>query len=227
MDTVARNWESQLNDDLQHDALTDEGLAQRVKQGCRDSFALLDRRIRPRLIHLLSIRLANHTDAEDVAQQTMLRVFEKIQQYDDRRRFRSWVFTIAMRLAIDYQRGQRDQPIRPEDSLMQIVDPSPRPDQQAVATEERNGLWTLVGRVLRPEQHTALWLFYGEQQSAAEIAATMQRSVIAVRVSLYRARKALLPHLEDYADLADVDGVADDSTNGCPAAPQIAEGVQL
>ncbi len=109
---------------------------------------------------------------------------------------------------------------------MQIVDPSPQPDQQAVATEERNELWTLVGRVLRPEQHTALWLFYGEQQSVAEIAATMQRSVIAVRVSLYRARKALLPHLEDYADLADVDGVADESTNGCPAAPQIAEGVQ-
>ena len=204
----------------------EERLAQRVQKGCRDSFDELDRRLRPRLIHLLNIRLANRADAEDVAQQTLLRVFERIEQYDACRQFRPWVFTIAMRLAIDHQRRRRDKPLRPEDGLSQIVDPSPSPDDQVAASEDRDELWTLVGRVLRPEQHTVLWLFYGEQQSVAEIAQAMRRTQIAVRVSLFRARKALLPHLKDYTESAGTDRATSISNIGCGAVPQFAEGVE-
>lgn len=179
------------------DSLSEEELARRVQGGCAVSFEELDRRFRPRLEHLLTHRLGNFGDAEEVAQLTLLRVFEKIAAYNPARRLSPWVFTIAFRLATDHLRREKKTAEHGTDQVKLLVDPGQGPDQQLAEREARHDLWSLAKRVLETEQWTALWLFYAEQHSVREVAQAMGRTSVSVRVLLYRARKALLPYLED------------------------------
>lgn len=175
---------------------TDEQLAERVQSGCAESFAELDRRLRPRLLHVLTRRLPTREDAEDVVQQTLLRVFEKIGLYDIRQRLSPWVFTIAVRLAAQQTR-RKNLPMGQEaERQLELIDDTAAPDEQASRREERDNLWTLADRVLKTEQWTALWLFYGEEQSLKEVAQSLGRTKTSVSVLLFRARKMLLPHLK-------------------------------
>jgi RNA polymerase sigma-70 factor (ECF subfamily) len=179
--------------------LSDEQLAERVQTGCAESFAELDRRFRPRLLHVLLRRLSTREDAEDVVQQTLFRVFEKIHLYDPRQRLSPWVFTIGLRLAA--QHGRRKQlPVNQEtDRPLDLTCPTLGPEQQLSRREERDSLWEVADRVLKPEQWTALWLFYGEEQSIKEVAQSLGRTKTSVSVLLFRARRTLLPHLKQFA----------------------------
>jgi RNA polymerase sigma-70 factor (ECF subfamily) len=86
--------------------VSDETLAARVQGGCVRSYEQLDRRYRVRLIHLLRRRVGREADAEDLAQITLWTAYEKIGRYDPSRRFSTWLFTIAVRKAIDHGRSQ-------------------------------------------------------------------------------------------------------------------------
>ncbi|TWU30363.1 RNA polymerase sigma factor [Bythopirellula polymerisocia] len=175
----------------------DAELARRLQAGCESSFAELDRRFRRRLLFVLTKRLPRREDAEDVVQKTMLRVFQKIHLFDTNQRLSPWVFTIAMRLSVEH--GRRKQlPSSPESAApLEIADESTPPEKRLDDREERDRLWSLAGRVLKPEQWTALWLHYGEELSIAEVAQTLGKTKTAIKVLLFRARKALLPHLQE------------------------------
>lgn len=175
---------------------SDEQLALQVQGGCQASFAELDRRCRDRVLHLVWRRLGHRHDAEDVAQQAMWRAYDRIGQFDARRRFRSWLFAIALNLATDHQRSAVSRRKGLHEPLRDLVDS--RHDAATIVAdgEQRAELWNLADRVLPAEQRTALWLHYREGMSPREIAEATGRSAVGVRVMLFRARKALLPHLE-------------------------------
>ena len=192
---------------------SDEQLAVRVQEGCAASFAVLDHRLRPRLLHVLSRRLSTREDAEDVVQQTLLRVFEKIHLYDPRQRLSPWIFTIALRLAAQYVR-RKQIPVTPEsDDGHEFVDHARLPEDQAISHEERDQLWTLADKVLKPEQWTALWLFYGEEQSIKEVAQSLGRTKTSVSVLLFRARRTLLPHLRKLTHAMDSSAESESQTS--------------
>lgn len=174
---------------------SDEQLAARVQQGCAASFTALDERLRPRLLHVLSRRLPTREDAEDVVQQTLLRVFEKIHLYDPQQRLSPWVFTIGLRLAAQHMR-RKIIPVCHENEYQDFPDRGSSPEHEVTSREERDQLWALADRLLSPEQWTALWLFYGEEQSVREIAQSLGRTKTSVSVLLFRARRTLMPHLK-------------------------------
>ena len=178
-------------------AASEEDLACRVQDGCADSFDELAKRIQPRLMFVLRKRLGHQYDAEDVAQRTLLRVFEKIQQYDSRQKFSPWLFTIAIRLATDHQR-KKTLPTTANDPSLSVIDSQPTPAQQVATQEKHDDLWAVAQRVLKTDQWTALWLLYGEGQTVSEVATSLNRSAVSVRVLLHRARKKLTPHLAQY-----------------------------
>lgn len=178
-------------------AASEEDLACRVQDGCADSFTELANRLQPRLMFVLRRRLGHEADAEDVAQRTLLRVFEKIKQYDPTQRFSPWLFTIAIRLATDHQR-KKTLPTTANDPSLSVIDSQPSPAQQVVAQENNDDMWAVAQRVLKTDQWTALWLLYGEGQTVNEVATSLNRSTVSVRVLLHRARKKLTPHLAQF-----------------------------
>ncbi len=187
------NDKSQTNTD-QLDTLSEEALARRVQVGCVRSYEELDRRLRPRLVYLLHKRTGSREDAEDLAQQALMRAYQKIDRYDPKRCFRSWLFTIAVRLAIDLHRKRGIQTTG--EGIERAVDTRPGPAEQASRVDGQRRLWALADRVLDPTQRTALWLHYGEELKAREIAKTLGITAVHVRVLLYRARRILMTHLD-------------------------------
>jgi RNA polymerase sigma-70 factor (ECF subfamily) len=173
-------------------SLSEEDLAVRVQGGCAESYAELDRRLRPRLCQALKLRLGNGTDAEDVAQLSLMKAYKNIDRFDPERRFSPWMFTIALRLANDFQQRRRLQPTTLEENLLDAIAAAPEPAEPGSGGHD---IWQIARETLSREQAAALWLFYGEDQSVKDIARGLGRTVVSVRVMLYRARKKLLPRL--------------------------------
>jgi RNA polymerase sigma-70 factor (ECF subfamily) len=76
----------------------------RLRRGDLDALQVLLPRYQVRLYRFLLRLVRERAAAEDLFQQTWIRVMEKIHQYDERRRFDSWLLSVAHNLAIDYLR---------------------------------------------------------------------------------------------------------------------------
>ncbi len=79
----------------------------RMRRGDPDAIAAMISRYQHRLYRYLLRLVREPAAADDLFQQTWLRVMEKIGRYDARRNFESWLFSVAHNLAIDFWRGKR------------------------------------------------------------------------------------------------------------------------
>jgi RNA polymerase sigma-70 factor (ECF subfamily) len=79
----------------------------RMRRGDPDALAAMISRYQHRLYRYLLRLVREPAAADDLFQQTWLRVMEKIGRYDARRNFESWLFSVAHNLAVDAWRGQR------------------------------------------------------------------------------------------------------------------------
>jgi RNA polymerase sigma-70 factor, ECF subfamily len=161
-----------------------EELAVRARDGSRGSFDELVVRYRPRLVAFLARRLADAADAEDVAQETFVRVYDHLDRYDPTRPFSTWLFAIGKNVAANHaiartRRDAHEQDSRPIDGA---------PDDASAAGD----LWQRAAAVLRPDTYRILWLCYAQGLTVGEIATELGRSSVAIKVMLFRARRRLL-----------------------------------
>src|SRR3982074_1792136 len=86
---------------------TDEELLAAYQQGDPRSFEDLLRRHRAPLFTFLLRMLGDRERAEDLAQETFLRIVKGAQAWEHRARFQTWLFTIARNLCVDAARRER------------------------------------------------------------------------------------------------------------------------
>jgi RNA polymerase sigma-70 factor (ECF subfamily) len=184
---------------------TDESLMSRFQSGDEEAFQILFARYAARLVNFAYRSLGARQEAEDVAQETLVRVHRARERFDPSRPFRPWVFSIAARLASNRRRDIRrrgEEPLLddaggPAPSL-EPSDAAPLPLEQAekdhLAREVRKALDGL------PEnQRTAVLLARFDDMTYEETAQTMGLSVTAVRSLLFRARQTLKNSLSPLA----------------------------
>ncbi|BAH41242.1 hypothetical protein BBR47_02650 [Brevibacillus brevis NBRC 100599] len=95
-------------------------LTQRAKRGDREAFAELIEIYKDKIFQLAYRMVGNRQDAEDIAQETFLRVYANLHSYDDSYKFSTWIYRIATNLCID--RGRKK---RPDFSLDEETEPGP------------------------------------------------------------------------------------------------------
>ncbi len=95
---------------LPNDQRTDEQLLAHYREGDRESFALLLQRYQRELYHFLVRFMGDRVLADDVFQETFLQVHQSAGQFDQTRRFRPWLFTIAANKARDMIRSINRRP---------------------------------------------------------------------------------------------------------------------
>ncbi|MHC4405819.1 MAG: RNA polymerase sigma factor [Planctomycetota bacterium] len=173
--------------------LDETELVRRAKRGEHAAFAELDRRHRAKLVNYVARRVANRHDAEDLAQEAILRAFEKIHQKSDRRGFSSWLFAIAVRAVADFARKPREAPLGSSEDVADRSASDPARGTQN--RESQDNLFQLAARVLTNRQFAALWMRYVDDLSIDEIAAELRCTKVCVRVTLHRARGRLTPYL--------------------------------
>ncbi|MBN1844523.1 MAG: sigma-70 family RNA polymerase sigma factor [Sedimentisphaerales bacterium] len=174
------------------DAWPESQLIRRARAGEQAAFTeLLDRFAGP-LLGYLHARTGNRQDAEDICQDTFMKVFRSLHRFDSRQRFSCWLYTIARHEAVNFHRRSRR-----EQALPQRESPQAGPLEQLTRQEQSESLWA-EARALPPDWYEALWLRYYQGFSVQQIARIMAKSAIHVRVLLYRARNRLLRRLEGH-----------------------------
>jgi RNA polymerase sigma-70 factor (ECF subfamily) len=127
--------------------------------------------------------------ADDLFQQTWLRVVESIGRYDERRGFDTWLFAIAHNLAIDHLR--RRAPASLDDGDREWL-ASPAPDAcRELLEAERRQLLAAAMMELPPLYRETLSLRFEEDMKLEEIAATIGVPLATVKSRLRRGLEAL------------------------------------
>ena len=170
------------------------------QRACRD---LVRRYERPVYSVLMRV-LRRAEDAEDLVQETFVRVFRALDRYDTNRPFAAWVFTIASRLAIDHLRRRRVKTVSltvsepgssSEDRELDVVDPGLRPDEVTSHAEEESRAAALIDSL--PEHYRIVVLLRHQQDlSYEEISEALQLPLGTVKARIHRARALLKDRIQ-------------------------------
>jgi len=166
---------------------SDERLAQRAQGGSLAAFGTLVDRYEGRLVGFLSQRAGGRHQAEDLAQEAFVRAWRQITRFDPQRRFSTWLFTIAVRIAADqHRKTSRERAGREEAGRL---DAARRESGAATGDTDRPDIWSIARATLTGDQMEALWLRYAMEMGIVDIAAALGRSRVGTRVLLFRARE--------------------------------------
>ena len=166
----------------------DARLVEEVRQGDHTAFESLVHRYENRLLSVLSRFVRDRELARDLAQETFLRVYERLDQFDPSRRFGPWLFRIGVNLTLDYLRKRRR---RVWPLLFSEGRAEKGPDPAVPDPRTNLDLEQEVRRVLEdiPEKYrTVLVLRDLENFSSSEIAAILHRKESTIRWRLAEAR---------------------------------------
>lgn len=174
----------------------DEDLVRRVGQGDPAASQALVALKLPRIHALAQRMLGDATEAEDVAQETLLRAWRQAPKWaPGRARFDTWLHRVALNLCYDRLRRRREIPTEaPPDR----PDDGPGPDRGLLAAETGARVAQAL-RQLPDRQREAIVLCHYQELSNIEAAALMEISVEALESLLSRGRRALRQALSDMA----------------------------
>jgi RNA polymerase sigma-70 factor (ECF subfamily) len=158
------------------------------------------------IFHFLCRMVGNEEDANDLAQETFVRVFKSRASFRAKQNFSTWLFTIAANLARNHFRWRSRHPnvsLETENAETEqtlgstLPSGAPAPNEQALATERAAAVRAAV-RKLPEEMREVIVLCEWEELSMAEAAAILKTTPKAVESRLYRARGILRERLKSW-----------------------------
>jgi RNA polymerase sigma-70 factor (ECF subfamily) len=187
--------------------LPDADVVALAQQGRESAYRELIRRYERPVFSLVFRMVRDRTLAEDLSQETFIKVLNNIDRYDPDFKFSSWLFKIANNLAIDHLRRRQ----LPTISMHGAPDATTASRIEATAFDvasdgesaldelEARELGTAIEKAiasLRPEYRSCIMLRHVEGRSYEEIAATLDLPLGTVKTYIHRARHELRKALE-------------------------------
>ncbi len=167
----------------------DDALLARAAAGEAAAARTLALRHLPQVLAAAERMLGERTEAEDVAQEAMLRLWRMAEDWQPgRAQLATWLYRVAANLAIDRLRRRR--PAAPVAVLETLPDPGPGAEA-ALAGRDRAAALDAALLALSERQRLAIVLRHIEELSQEEVAAVMELSVEAVESLLSRGRRSL------------------------------------
>lgn len=168
----------------------DERLVSRVLNGEREVFSVLVRRYNQRVFRIARSILRDDWEAEDVAQQTMVMAFQKLERWRQTVSFSRWLTQIAANEAYARLRKRKRSPERHLHDRLYADNGNSGPETAFARQQMASQIEQAVGR-LPPDQRTVFVLRDIEELNTAETARALDISEALVRVRLHRARAKL------------------------------------
>jgi RNA polymerase sigma-70 factor (ECF subfamily) len=158
------------------------------------------------VFHFLCRMTGNEDDANDLAQETFVRVFKSAKSFRAEQKFSTWLFTIAANLARNHFRWRSRHPNISLDAENPCTEQtigatlpanSPAPNEAALAGERAAAIRAAVQN-LPEDMRAAIVLCEWEERSVAEAAVILESTPKAVESRLYRARGILRERLRSW-----------------------------
>lgn len=166
----------------------DDALLDRIAGNDQAAFRLLVERHIDRAFGVALRILNNRADAEDIVQETLLKIWTHRGQWESgRAKFSTWLFRVVTNRCIDVRRRPRSEDI---EQVPEVADDKPLAIAEIERHEVNRMLESAMAR-LPEQQRIALIFSYHENLNNGEIAEVMQTSVTAVESLLKRGRQRL------------------------------------
>jgi RNA polymerase sigma-70 factor (ECF subfamily) len=189
----------------------EKAIIERCKRGELSAFNDLVKKYEKQVYNFSYRLTGNYDDANDIAQEAFLRVYNAIGSFRGDASFTTWLFRITTNVFLDERKRARAHPhtsldeyVTLEESSVtrQIEDTAPTPD---VVTEgkERAQILEDAIRTLPEYQRAVVTLYHTQQKSYEEIAEIMDQPIGTVKSRLNRARLALKEKLSPMRELFD------------------------
>lgn len=133
--------------------------------------------------------------AEDLAEDTFVKLAVKKPKDKQKSSFKTWIYTIGRNIAIDYLRKKKRHPEIDLDAVAELSSEEEDLELSYVKKEEKIILHRVMLR-LKAEYRQILWLIYFEELSCKEASMIMKKTVHGVENLVYRARLKLKEELE-------------------------------
>ncbi len=192
---------------------TDKNLIDAHLQGDQEAFGELVRRYGDSLLGYLTKMCRNREQARDLFQETFRKVHEKAHTLKSSH-FKSWLYTIATRVAMDSLRRESrvrmvslNQPADcdgdncPELGAVMVAEECDDPSQEAVRAEQKEQVRRAV-ESLPDRQRVTLVLAYYQGLSYREVATALDCSIGTVKTQMFRALRTLAQRLPDISGVA-------------------------
>jgi len=174
-------------------ASTDRDLIIRARRGAvdGDAFGELVTRYQTAVFNVCYRMLHEHATAEDLAQETFMRAYNRLHTFDLEREFGPWIRRVAANLCLNHLESQKATAPLDEE---RDADESARPEEQ-VEVKERSAQIRNAIASLPPQYRAVVELRHYQELSYDEIAAELNIPLSDVKSHLFRARKILAEKL--------------------------------
>lgn len=183
--------------------LTDQELVLEARSGEAAAFDVLVHRYAPAVYRFVFRLVHDAPTAEDVAQETFLKVWKNLKRFDVEKPFKAWMFRIARNTAFDWLKKKRAfafSELEGEDGetagFEEVADESPLPDELVLSRELQDELAAALDR-LAPKARSIVLLHEVEDLTFQEIADACDEPLNTVKSRYRRALAELRKIVEN------------------------------
>ena len=176
--------------------------AEAARNGDRQAFEILYNEYRDKLYFFVKKNVGSTEAAEDIVSETFISAMEKISSLKSGEAFGSWLYSIAYNKSMTYlKRDSRYAHFETEEEQEAVIEnaglnePVELPEDYAVNRQRQEELKRLI-EDLKPDQRSAIMLYYYDQQSVSEVAESLGISETNAKQKLFAARKKIKEGIE-------------------------------
>ena len=162
---------------------------QKFLRGDNDGLAQIIHTFKDGLILYLNGYVQNIYVAEELTEETFVKLVLKKPKFSGYSSFKTWLYTIARNLAMDYLRRNRKREVS-IDECRELCDDEKYLEESYIHQENRILVHRAINR-LKPEYRQILWLIYFEKFTQKEVAKILGKTIHNVESTASRARQAL------------------------------------
>jgi len=169
-----------------------------VRKGDVTAFSFLVERYQSMVYSLALKLLKNAEDAEEMAQDTFIKAFQKLNMYEGKSKFSTWLYSITYNACISELRKRRIQFSSLEEQRLSDQDEMKMHDYFSETKKEDQEKYLNLALGKLPEDDQVLvTLYYYESQSMDEISIITGLTVSNIKVKIHRARKRMFALLHE------------------------------
>ncbi len=175
--------------------MVEHKLIRSAQSGDRDALIALLREIETHVYRTAFYILGNEQDAMDASQEALIRIYTKIDSYEEKAKFTTWVQRIVTNICID--KFRRKKPTVSIDEHEMVFSSTTNVEDEVVSFDLAKDIHEAIEKL--PEHHRAVVVLrYVQDFSYSEIADSLDLPLNTVKSYLFRARQQLQSLLQDY-----------------------------
>lgn len=181
----------------------DNNLINKVKSGDNQAIVKLVNLYKDKIYYLGYRMLGNKEEAEDICQETFIRVYTNIDKYNNKYKFSTWVYKIATNLCIDRIRKNKNIIYSLDNNLENndnadwytlVPDSGLNPEEEVILNEQNNSIQQSFEKL--PVKYRAIMILrYVDELTLQEISEVLDLPITTIKTRLHRGREYMRNNL--------------------------------